>query len=85
MASQITAIITILVILILNSAFDKWPALAPDGGAVGAAAPASFGTDAFLAGVCDGAPDDCFGTLLYTKIFRASEDGISVLKTLKAQ
>jgi len=30
MASQITAIITILVILILNSAFDKWPAIAPD-------------------------------------------------------
>jgi CDP-diacylglycerol--glycerol-3-phosphate 3-phosphatidyltransferase len=30
MASQITAIITILVILILNSAFEKWPAVAPD-------------------------------------------------------
>ena len=29
MASQITSIITILVVLILNSAFEKWPALAP--------------------------------------------------------
>jgi CDP-diacylglycerol--glycerol-3-phosphate 3-phosphatidyltransferase len=30
MASQITAIITILVILILNSAFEKWPVIAPN-------------------------------------------------------
>jgi CDP-diacylglycerol--glycerol-3-phosphate 3-phosphatidyltransferase len=29
MASQITAIVTILIILILNSGFEKWPALAP--------------------------------------------------------
>src|ERR1700691_6278890 len=29
MASQITAIITILVILIVNSAFDRWPQLQP--------------------------------------------------------
>ena len=29
MASQITAIITILVILILNSAFERWPTLSP--------------------------------------------------------
>jgi CDP-diacylglycerol--glycerol-3-phosphate 3-phosphatidyltransferase len=29
MASQITAIITILIILILNSGFEKWPVLAP--------------------------------------------------------
>lgn len=35
MASQITAIITILVILILNSAFEKWPAFAPDAPAAG--------------------------------------------------
>src|SRR5882724_2079030 len=30
MASQITAIITILVILVLNSAFERWPRIAPD-------------------------------------------------------
>jgi len=30
MASQIMAIVTILVILILNSAFEKWPAIAPN-------------------------------------------------------
>ena len=30
MASQITAIITILLILILNSAFEMWPAIAPN-------------------------------------------------------
>jgi CDP-diacylglycerol--glycerol-3-phosphate 3-phosphatidyltransferase len=29
MASQITAIITILIILILNSSFEMWPAMAP--------------------------------------------------------
>ncbi len=31
MASQITGIIMILMILILNSAFERWPAIAPDG------------------------------------------------------
>ena len=30
MASQVTTIITILIILILNSAFEKWPSRAPD-------------------------------------------------------
>jgi len=30
MASQITAIITILIILILNAGFDRWPAWAPN-------------------------------------------------------
>lgn len=32
MASQVTAIIATLVILVLNAAFDYWPAIAPAGG-----------------------------------------------------
>jgi CDP-diacylglycerol--glycerol-3-phosphate 3-phosphatidyltransferase len=36
MASQVTAIIIIFVILIINAAFQKWPTLAPSAGAAGA-------------------------------------------------
>jgi CDP-diacylglycerol--glycerol-3-phosphate 3-phosphatidyltransferase len=86
MASQITAIITIFVILILNSAFEKWPAIAPN---------LQSGWELLLRQVMDRAPFWLvFATSILTivsglfyiqKYSELLKNEFSILKMLKAQ
>jgi CDP-diacylglycerol--glycerol-3-phosphate 3-phosphatidyltransferase len=86
MASQITAIITILIILIFNSAFEKWPLMAPN---------ASDGWQLLLRQVMERTPfwlvfctailtivSGLFYIHKYSELLRTE---FSVLKTRKAQ